>query len=177
MILLISTCKEKLHEEEFVRPIVNIVGKNTKIVHYTKLIPKHLREARKVIICGTALADFDYVQNLNKFSWIQDFDKPLFGICSGMQVLALVFGAKLKKKTAIGFETIHFTKPFLGKKDKIEVYQLHHNAVEKPPKSFDIYSTSKSVIQAIKHKTKPFYGVLFHPEVRNKDLIEHFISL
>jgi anthranilate/para-aminobenzoate synthase component II len=39
---------------------------------------------------------------------------------------------------------------------------------------FDIFSKTKYV-QAIKHKTKPFYGVLFHPEVRNKGLIEKFL--
>ena len=33
MILIISTCKDKLSEEEFVRPIANIVG-DCEVKHY-----------------------------------------------------------------------------------------------------------------------------------------------
>ena len=39
---------------------------------------------------------------------------------------------------------------------------------------FDVLAESKYCPQAIKHKEKPYFAVLFHPEVRNKKIIENF---
>ena len=41
-------------------------------------------------------------------------------------------------------------------------------------KDFEIYSGGK-FIQAVKHVGKEIYGVLFHPEVRNKEMILEFV--
>ena len=43
------------------------------------------------------------------------------------------------------------------------------------PKDFIKFTKSK-IPQAIKHKEKKIYGVLFHPEVRNKELILNFVK-
>jgi GMP synthase-like glutamine amidotransferase len=32
-------------------------------------------------------------------------------------------------------------------------------------------------VQAIKHKQKDIFGVLFHPEVRNREIIERFVHV
>ena len=42
--------------------------------------------------------------------------------------------------------------------------------------NFNILAETNS-IQAIKHKEKPFYGIMFHPEVRNEEIVKNFISL
>jgi len=36
---------------------------------------------------------------------------------------------------------------------------------------------ASTYVQAVKHKNKPTYATLFHPEARNKDLIENFLYL
>ena len=64
-VLLISTCKHPLHEFEFVRPLENICLKlNFKYVikHISKIneINSELESFSKIIICGTALKDFEY---------------------------------------------------------------------------------------------------------------------
>jgi GMP synthase (glutamine-hydrolysing) len=41
---------------------------------------------------------------------------------------------------------------------------------------FDIFCEGNGVVQAVKHKERPIYGVLFHPEVRNKNLILEFLK-
>ena len=178
MILIISTCKEKLHELEFVKPIENILSENkikffTK--HYSKLSYADLKKADKIIICGTSLKDFDYLNNLNKFQWIKGFEKPILGICAGMQVISLMFKAKNKKKIEIGFFKENFKKNFLSLMGEHEVYHLHNNFTTLPTE-FENFTKSK-IPQAIKHKSKQVYGVLFHPEVRNKVLIEEFAKL
>ena len=177
MILIIDVCLHRLSSEEFVKPVVDIVsgGGRFKVVHYSKLTEKELDECDKVIICGTALKDDDYLEHLDAFEFLRSFDKPALGICAGMQVIGLVHGSKASKKTEIGMVKIHVKKPFLGIGTDIEAYSIHNNAISLPP-GFEALAESDSCIHAIKHKTKQMYGVLFHPEARNEGIIREFVK-
>ena len=174
MILIVNVCKEKLHYYEFVKPVEDVLVSN-RLKFKTKTY-KHIKQedlkAEKVIICGTSLKDNDYLNDIDRFGWIRDFKKPLLGICAGMQIIGLIFGGKLKKKTEIGF-FFEQLNDFLGVKGKHEVYHLHNNYVEFSD-HFEIFSNSK-VPQAVRKGN--LYGVLFHPEVRQKELIKSFCDL
>jgi anthranilate/para-aminobenzoate synthase component II len=37
--------------------------------------------------------------------------------------------------------------------------------------------SDKEIVQAVKHQTKEIYGVLFHPEVRQKEMIANFVKI
>ena len=175
MILIINVCKEKLHYYEFVKPIEDILNKN-KIAFFTKhhldIKDKDLKKASKIILCGTSLQDFEYDKDLSKFKWIKNFEKPVLGICAGMQIISSVFGGKKKIATEIGYYHENFKKKFLSLEGEHEVYHLHNNYTILP-EEFENFTDGK-IPQAIKHKTKLIYGVLFHPEVRNKKLVEEF---
>jgi GMP synthase (glutamine-hydrolysing) len=178
MILLINICQEKLHFNEFVKPIGDILIRNNIlgfIRHYSCLTKKDLEKADKIIICGTSLMDNSYLENLDKFNWIKNLDKPILGICAGMQIIGLVFDGRIKEKTEIGYYHETFGEEFLGLIGKQEVYHLHNNfvAFNEEFKTF----TDNNLTQAIKHSEKQIYGVLFHPEVRQKDLIKNFCLL
>ncbi len=162
MILIINLCKEKLHYYEFVKPIEDIL-KNKKIGfftrHYNKISGNDLKKAEKIIICGTSLKDNGFLKDIKKFGWLKNFKKPVLGICGGAHIIGIVFGGKLEKKKEIGFKEIE-TRGFLGINGKRQVYHLHQFYVLP-----EIY------------KKDNFYAVLFHPEVRNKDVIERFVGL
>jgi len=177
MILLINICKEKLHYYEFVKSVEDIL-KYKKIKYFVRyygdINKADLAKVDKIIICGTSLKDNKFIQNIDKFSWIKEFKNPILGICGGMQVIGLIFSGKLMKKTEIGFYHESFNN-FLGLNGEQEVYHLHNNYVKF---SSDFEENTKSKVnQAVKHKEKEIYGVLFHPEVRQKDLIINFCSL
>lgn len=172
MILIISTCQDKLSEEEFVKPIANIV-KNFEIKHYKDV--GYVDNYDKIIICGTALEDNEFIKNLNKFNWLKNTDKDVLGICSGMQIIALMFDAKLTKQKEIGMIQIKCKKINRLFSKNLEVYELHNNGL-KNLDNFNILAENDN-IQSIKHKEKPFYGIMFHPEVRNEEIIKNFISL
>lgn len=174
MILIIKINKDPLHDLEFVKPIENISRRKAKSVHYKKLIKSDLLRATQIIIAGTSLQDDDFQNYLDKFAWIKTIEKPIFGICAGAQIIASVFGAEIKQETEIGYYHENFTKDFLGLKDKQEVYHLHNNYTTLP-EGFEKYTDSK-LTQAIKHKEKPIYATLFHPEVRNKEMIINFVK-
>jgi len=162
MILVINICKEKLHSYEFVKPVEDILQENGMkyfVRHYREISDGDLKKADKIIICGTSLFDNEFSKDIKKFNWLKDFDKPVLGICGGMQIIGMIFGGKLNKKTEIGFYMEKFSREFLGLKGEREVYHLHNNHVLFS-QEFKIYSKSNGIIQAIKHKKKEIYGML-----------------
>jgi len=102
MILLINICKEQLHELEFVKPIQDILLKNNlkfKVVHYKELKKIDIDNAKRIIICGTSLKDNDFLKNMRLFFWIRTCNKPILGICGGMQIIGKVFrNGRIEKK-------------------------------------------------------------------------------
>jgi len=180
MILVINICKERLHYFEFVKPICDILDKNNHkyfVKSYRELNKKDLEKCSRIIICGTSLYDNEFALNLTSFEWIKSFDKPLLGICGGMQIIGLIFKGKIRKMTEIGFYSEYFKENFLGFFGKCEVYHLHNNYVDfSKLKEFEVFC-GKEFSQAVKHREKNIYGVLFHPEVRGKGLIDEFCSL
>ena len=161
MILIINLCKEKLHYYEFVKPVEDILkDKGIKFFtkNYRKISEADLKKSDKIIICGTSLKDNMFLEHLNKFSGIKYFKKPILGICGGAHLIGLVFGGKLKKKKEIGLKKMNI-KNFLGINGEKEVYHLHQ-----------FY-----VLPEIYHKEN-IYATLFHPEVRNKEIIANFCN-
>jgi GMP synthase-like glutamine amidotransferase len=175
MILIVNVCSEKLHYLEFVKPIEDIIAEDFVMKHYNDLTKEDLEKCDKVIICGTSLKDNNFLSDLEKFDWLKDFEKPVFGICAGFQILGLVFGGKLEKSTEIGYFKEKFSEPFLDLEDEVEVYHLHNNFVSGWGEEWSVFGGD--IVQAVKCKEKDIYGVLFHPEVRNKDLIREFGKL
>ena len=176
MILVVNVCKERLHYYEFVKPILDILGSVEErffVRHYSEIEKRDLSNCDKIIICGTSLKDNKFVEDIDCFGFLRDFNKPVLGICAGMQILGLVFGGKMKKGFEVGFFKEKFDGEFLGLKGNIEAYHLHNNYVE-----FSGYWESFSggeIPQAVMWKN--FFGVLFHPEVRNKKMILEFCRL
>ena len=178
MILLIQIQNIKIHYLEFVKPIEDVLKKNNinfESLHYKKLDDTIISRAKKIIISGTSLKDNAFLDDLNHFDWIKNFKKPILGICGGMHILGLIFGGTLKKQQEIGLKQIILKKEFLGEKGTTEVYELHNFYVESS--QFEVFASSKKCSQVVKHKNRLFYGVLFHPEVRNKDLITNFTRI
>lgn len=182
-ILIIDISKEKLHYFEFVKPIHDILEKELSFVSlvkkYKEVSKKDLEKCDKVIICGTSLKDNEFMknENLECFQWLLNFNKSVLGICGGMHVIGLIFGKSKKfliKKTEIGYYREIFNKNFLGVFGEQEVYHLHNYFFDfSNLKEFEIFNKG-SIAQAVKHKEKKIYGVLFHPEVRQKNLIKNF---
>ena len=178
MILVVdmSCKKDSLGFYEFVLPIVSIAKESDECVvkHYSELRREDLGKFDSVILSGTALKDHATLSQPEKFEWIRDCGKPVLGICAGMQTIGLVFGLRLKKCLGIGMAQIRTLTPNPLFSSTFKAYTLHNFSVTCSPE-FDVLAESEKCVQAIKHKRTETYGVLFHPEVRNKEIIQGFI--
>ena len=183
MILVVDLCFKpwSLSRYEFVDPIADIVsraGSEFEVVHFSELTDYLIERADGIILCGTALKDNIYAERIDTFSWIDDLAKPLLGICAGMQVVAAVFGGEIVPQPKIGLEMIEIIKEtdLLGPPREIEGYHLHNFSVTLPP-GFDLVAGRRNSIEAFKHAERPIYGIIFHPEVRNRWIVERFVDL
>ncbi len=94
MILIVNVCSDGLSYFEFVKPVEDIIRKtrlNSVTKHYLSLNRLDIRQAERVIICGTAMKDFGYLDKMEKFTWITEVDKPVLGLCAGMQILGKLY--------------------------------------------------------------------------------------
>ena len=170
--------KESLAFDEFVLPIISAIQSFEKcnVKHFSEVTPADLDACSKVVLSGTALKDHETLKQLGKFNWVKTFGKPVLGICAGMQTISLVFGEKLTSCLQIGMAEISTLKENPLFQGDFKAYTLHNFSVE-PSQTFETLAESSKCIQAIKHKQKCIYGVLFHPEVRNQDIMLRFIQL
>ncbi len=181
ILLLDLACqKDHLSRYEFVHPVRDALlkaGQTCSTMHYTSVSDAVLEEHDRIILCGTALMDNGFAQNISAFSWLEDFDRPVLGICAGMQAISAVFGGNIIRQPAIGLEEIEIVRdsPLLGPPRVIEGYMLHNYAATLP-EDFVLLAGRAKAAQAFLHSTRPLYGIIFHPEVRNRWILERFAS-
>ncbi|PPE05224.1 glutamine-hydrolyzing GMP synthase [Williamsoniiplasma lucivorax] len=105
---------------------------------------------------------------------IYSLNLPILGICYGMQLLAHDFNGVVSQadKQEFGKAMINITKPCLLTEQvppNSIVWMSHADHIDQMPTSFEVIGTSNHSIALIKHKTKPFYGIQFHPEVTQSE--------
>src|SRR4051812_16443331 len=116
---------------------------------------------------------------------IFDLGVPILGICYGMQLGAQILGGQVKPGKAREFGR---AKLKLLQKDPLTknlpnattVWMSHGDQIcELPPEFEAVAATATCPYAAMRHKTRPFYGVQFHPEVthtpRGELLFHNFI--
>jgi GMP synthase (glutamine-hydrolysing) len=183
MILLVDLCYREgsLSAHEFIEPVAGIARRNgfpVQVRHHLRLTGEDLTAAERIILCGTALRDNAFAARPASFAWLRQARVPVLGICAGMQAVALAFGGSLTPSQEIGMTEIRCTRPnpLLEGHDRFSAYELHAAGVV-PPESFLVFAESDRCIQAIRHRDLPFYGILFHPEVRNEWVVERFLTM
>ena len=115
--LIIKLCKKenKLHYDEFVRPIINILKHNNKeydVIHFSKIKENQIENYNNIILSGTPLKDNEYLKEDNNkyFTWIKSTNKPILGICAGAQILLKIYGGKQEENIEIGLNKLQILK-------------------------------------------------------------------
>ncbi|MCX5661020.1 MAG: glutamine-hydrolyzing GMP synthase [Planctomycetota bacterium] len=114
-----------------------------------------------------------------------DLGVPILGICYGMQIGSQLLGAQVRSAPAreYGRASLNIvdSKGLLaGVPEHTTVWMSHGDQVQDLPPDFKpLAATPTCPIAAVRHVSRPFYGVQFHPEVTHTphgiDILSNFL--
>ena len=188
--------KDKIVIVDFGSQVTKLIARRVRELGvYSEIItPKQLLKFKKYQnIKGIILSGGPSTVTARKFQSVPKviFQKkiPILGICYGLQLIAKLFGGKIKPSR----KRREFGRAFLLKKksslltknfynSKTSVWMSHEDAVIKLPKKFRmIASTKDSKLTIIENSKDKIYGVQFHPEVthtyKGKQIFKNFLFL
>ena len=155
-----------MHQFEFLRPITDILDEEGVTFHIVPISKPRLL-GQKIIITGTAIKDNAFLEYKEVARQIKSSQKPILGICAGMELLIQEDLQEVFEVGPIYFESEDFPK---------YNYFLHQYGVKEINDRWDVLAKTDKGIAAVKHKTKPILAMQFHPEVSAKDVVRKFIS-
>jgi GMP synthase (glutamine-hydrolysing) len=116
---------------------------------------------------------------------IFDLNVPILGICYGMQLGAQILGGQVKpaKAREYGRAKLHVISDdalVKGLPEDTTVWMSHGDQVHELPGEFiPLATTPTCPYAAARHRSRPFYGVQFHPEVthtpRGEQIFQNFL--
>jgi GMP synthase (glutamine-hydrolysing) len=114
-----------------------------------------------------------------------DLQVPVLGICYGMQLACQLLGAQVNpaKSREYGRANLHIadhTDLLHGVPEQTSVWMSHGDQLSDSGNDFDVLATTPTCpFAAVRHKTQPFFGVQFHPEVTHTphgvDILHNFL--
>lgn len=123
----------------------------------------------------------------NNGLYLDKAEIPILGICAGMQFMSEHFGGTLGPADSPEFSSVelHITDHdglFKGIPDDITVWASHNDEVKVPPKDFIVTAYSPSCkVEAVRHVSRPLFGVQYHPEVEHseygEELFQNFLAI
>ncbi|MFL6300655.1 MAG: glutamine-hydrolyzing GMP synthase [Terriglobales bacterium] len=172
---------------------------------YTQLIARRIREFNVFSVVLPCTASWDEIQSYNPAgvvlsggpSSVYDadapnvddrvfhYDKPVLGICYGLQLITHKLGGKVSAaaKREYGHadvEVLNGSKLFQDVPSNLNVWMSHgDDAKELPPGFHLVARTPNAAIAAIEDPERKIWALQFHPEVHHtkhgKDLLKNFV--
>ncbi len=154
--------------------------------------PSILRGYHAVVIGGTG--DYSVAKDRPPFfqplvdltNHLLEVGMPALGLCYGHHLMAHAVGGDVQTRPDMGetgtFEmelTAHGRQDaILGHlPDRFLAQQGHNDAVLDLPEGFQTLAVSQRCpCQALRHLTRPFYGLQFHPELHREDLLRRMLA-
>ncbi len=158
-----------------------IVGKNTSLDDVLGLDPIGL------ILSGGPTSVYSDSESLGDYMGFLDCGLPVLGICLGHQLMAHALGGVVKQGdsgeyAAVDIRVLVPGDLFNGLDDTLTVWMSHRDEVVEVPEDFiSLAESDVCSVEAMKHVSKPLYGVQFHPEVehtpKGSDILKNFIGV
>jgi GMP synthase-like glutamine amidotransferase len=141
------------------------------VSHYEDVDPHRLARASTIVLSGSTAAwstrDAAELDALGEA--VRAAERPTFGICGGMQLLAVYAGGAIgSSEREHGFLPIdvHDSSDLLrGLPERAVVFQDHSDEITQLPKGFRVLASSTTcAVQAFADPARRWWGTQFHPE-------------
>jgi GMP synthase (glutamine-hydrolysing) len=134
--------------------------------------PQKLREINAVGLIFSGGPSSVYEPNAPRCDKaLLDMGLPVLGICYGLQLACLLLGSKVGSAKAREYgrthlSVLHANELLANVPEQMTVWMSHGDVVNDLSADFiPLAQTANCPIAAVKHATRPVYGVQFHPEV------------
>ena len=165
------------------------LGADCQVVRNDKATPEDILAAKpQAIILSPGPCDPDKAGICLDLIKSAPEDMPIFGVCLGHQCIGQAFGGEIVRAEKIMHGKLSHIQHggdgvFDGLPDPLTVTRYHSLVIapDSMPDCLDIAAQSDDgIIMAVKHKTRPVYGVQFHPEsiatVHGHKLLGNFLK-
>jgi GMP synthase (glutamine-hydrolysing) len=194
-ILVINNYKEPEKAKQALHNIALCTGQQPEMLDYTTPRLADLvsqKDPDVAILTGSnfmlAKADTRMVFE-QEMDLVRKIDLPFLGICFGHQLIGAAYGSKVvdlghtvrdfKEIRPLGNDPL-----FDGLPSSIKVSESHRQILDSVPEEFrNLAESATSSIEAIVHKSRPIYGVQFHPErtdekhPHGRTIIQNFLKI
>jgi len=165
--------------------VLRYIGADAEIVANTTPI-EELSDADALVLSGGA-PRVGLQDKLGKCDeYLKYMDVPILGICAGHQFMARFFGgeaspAKVPEYGKVEIEVVEEDVLFRGLPRKMIVWESHNDEVTRLPSNFILLASSPNCkVQAMRHESRPLFGLQFHPEVEHteygKEIFQNFLE-
>ena len=175
-IVVVNNYKEPNQTEKAVQNIEKCTGQSVeKIDYYQQDLHSRVVECGPdlVILTGSSsLLSRPRTRELfqPEMDLVRKGNFPILGICYGHQIIGSAFGAPMRDLGQMlrGYEKVRAVRKhplFDGLPSDFVVAESHRQELTRTPDEFQrLAQSTTSKIEAMAHRSKPIYGVQFHPE-------------
>lgn len=162
------------HNTQYIDKLVELF--NCDVVNHTDFNVEKVEEYDYVILSGGPIDISKETDIVIEKEWLKETNKPVLGICLGLQILCLVYDETLEYKELEYNRKLY--EKFEFENTNYDMFYNHSYYFNKIPKDF-IGEVKNGILLWMKHKTKPILAFQGHPEMtkHGKDIKEYFLQI
>ena len=180
-IVVVNNYKEPSQTDRAVLNIEKCIGQSIEKMDYKERdLPSKIVESEPdlVILTGSsALLSKPRTRELfqPEMDLVRSAKFPVLGICYGHQIIGSAFDAPMRDLGQMfrGYEKVSVVKKhplFDGLPSDLVVSESHRQELTKVPNEFQhLAQSTTSKVEAMVHRSRPIYGLQFHPERSNDE--------
>ena len=180
-IIVVNNYKEPSQTDRAVLNIEKCIGQSIEKMDYKEQdLPSKIVESEPdlVILTGSsALLSKPRTRELfqPEIDLVKSAEFPVLGICYGHQIIGSAFDAPMRDLGQMfrGYEKVSVVKKhplFDGLPSDLVVSESHRQELTKVPNEFQhLAQSTTSKVEAMVHRSRPIYGLQFHPERSNDE--------